>query len=169
MPQADLKQMNDELRAAETERGYEGFAAAFDGAAHGLVEFRHCIGEGGMRAVAVGAFADQHIRGRNRMSALEDRLIAAAEIAGEAERFFPLRRISTEVNNGRAEHVAGFDVAEPQAAADLGFLLVRHGHQSREDAIDIVVSVKRLHPRLGVVAGDVQMGRVLFLNLRRIA
>ena len=70
-----------------------------------------------------------------------------------------------EVNHRRAEDVPGLDEPEPHASRDVDLLAVGHRHDLLERLLHVGVRVERLHPRLGVVAGDVEVRRVLFLDL----
>src|SRR5579883_2772780 len=148
LAQSLLQNVNDELRAAETESGDEHLTVAIHRVANRRVELLDCFLKRSMQAVAVGTFTDQHIGGRNDAGWFENWQPAPAHIATEGQRSLTIQRGDGDVNHRGTEDVTGFDKAKPHALGHVGFAAIWHGYESVEDFLDIDDGVKRLHPRL---------------------
>ena len=59
----------------------------------------------------------------------------------------------------------GLDEPEPDRLGDVGVAAVGDGDHLPQRLVHVGVGVERLDPRLGVVAGDVEVGGVLLLDL----
>src|SRR5690606_37124859 len=107
-------------RAADGEGGDDDLPAALDPAHYDLAKLVLGVDHALLHAGAVGAFADHHVSGRQGGGVAQNRLVDAADVAGEVERGGGAVAVSErQPHAGRAEHVPGLDVAGEQSGHDL--------------------------------------------------
>jgi hypothetical protein len=128
------------LGAPDGERRDEDLAAAAGDGADDLGELLLLILLRRVDAVAVGAFEDHRVGAREQLGALQDRERRAAEVAGEDDPF----PFGLELDERRAEHVAGVVEGGLEVRCGLEDLVVGDGLEERGGRAGVVHGVERL-------------------------
>ena len=154
------------MRPAETEGGNQDLAAASDRSPDGVVKFVDRLVDRHVQPIAVSAFADQDVGRRNRRGGAQQRQPAASEVASEHHGALFVRCVGRDVDHRGTEDVPRLDERETEFRAERSRFAVVDGDALRQDLVDVGAGIERLHPRFRILPLDVEMGRVLFLNLR---
>ena len=119
-----------------------------------------------MIAIAVGAFAQNHVRASGGwLGVADDGKIIAPHIAGEhhTPEFVTLAQLQHD--RGAAEDVSSLRVHRAHAVSDIEPLAIRHADHLFERAGGILHTIKRLGMRTSM---PLQKVGILFLDMRRV-
>ena len=123
--------------------------------------------------ITIGRFHD-HVVGLGHGSRIaDDRLPALAHVTGKDQPPQAAAVADLQFDHRRAQDMAGVVKHDRQLVIDLRDLLVAHGPQQRQGALDVVDGVERLDGILALAAflavSPLLVGRIFRLDLGRIA
>ena len=118
------------LRAFDRERGYYDLAVHLDRIERDFSEHLECVVRAFVKAVAVCAFEQHVIDGRENGRIADDRFPFSAEVSGARDlRFFALAVGNSQDGHRRAENVPGIEELELYAGIDPCRTVIGNGHE----------------------------------------
>ena len=157
VPEKAREEIDELLRPADGEGGYQDLATAFHGGLHDAAKLVDRFIQGTVVAVAVGGFEEDHVGLHKALGIAQHGRALGADVAGEHHGPAAGRMVQHDADAGGAEDVAGFDELDRDVRGDLDLAVVGQGPEKLQDGFDIGGGVER-GERGGAVQGAFAVG-----------